>query len=78
MQTALFATKEQQLWEELPALFSSVEVRELGLRIYYTRADRTVREWAENGRLRRLPDQEIIFRGLRKSGQAPLAWYEKK
>jgi hypothetical protein len=78
MQTALFQTKEQELWEALPSLFSSVDVRTIGLGIYYTRADRTVREWAEIGRLKRLSNDEIVFRGLRKSGQAPLAWYEKK
>lgn len=57
-------------------IFSSVTVREIGLQIFYTRADRTVREWAEKGLFRRIPDNEAVLKGLVKKGQAHLAWYE--
>ena len=76
--TDLYLTKEEILWERLRhyGFFSSVMARQVGLDIYYTRADRTVREWAQQGRVRRLDRYETAWRGLRKKGQAPVVWYE--
>lgn len=71
-------TKEDLLWFRLLGKphFSSVEVRRLGLDIAYARADRTVRAWAERGRLRRIPQDEAILRGLTDGGGASIAFYE--
>lgn len=71
-------TKEEELWNQLKYLgkFNSHKVREIGFYMFYDRADRTVRQWAEEGRLRRIPNEEAILRGLVKKGNAPLAWWE--
>lgn len=70
--------KEELLWEQLPGdAFSSHRVREIGFGMFYDRADRTCRGWAEVGRLRRIPKEECVLRGLIKNGHAPLAWWEK-
>ena len=78
METDLFKTKEQQLYEILVGLkqFSSVDVRRIGLQLYYTRADRTVREWAEEGKIKRITTEQAKWRNLIKDGNANIAWYE--
>lgn len=78
MQTDLLLNKEEQLWQfcQDKKLFSSVDVYGFGGRIYYTRACRTVRQWAEEGRIKRLDHGEMVFRGLRITGRAAVAWYE--
>ncbi len=74
----LTPTKEDLLWSKLPSTpFSSHMVREIGFSIWYDRCDRTVRHWAEIGRLRRIPKEECILLGLIKQGNAPLAWWVK-
>lgn len=87
MQT-LEMTKEEILWNELKALgrpFSVVDLNKLKDIIFYQRADRTVRGWAEQteitgrcefGKLRRIPTEEAILRGLLLKGRAPLAHWE--
>lgn len=72
-------TKEQRLWDKLMFLgtFNSHHVRETGFDMYYDRADRTVREWAEKGLIRRIPFEECLLRGLLKEGNSRLAWWEK-
>jgi hypothetical protein len=80
-------TKQDILWERLKHIqtFSSHTVREIGFSIFYDRADRTVRSWAENtringfcdyGKLVRIPYEECLLRGLIKDGNSPLAWWE--
>jgi hypothetical protein len=72
-------TKADVLWNILSKYnrFSSVVVRETGLAIGYTRADREVRKWAEKYfRVRKLTDEECILGGLWGKGRAKLAWYE--
>ena len=79
MTTDLFLSKKDMLLDRLRYLktFSSVDVDEIGRDIFLLSADRRVREWAEEGKkIRRLDHEEIMFRGLRKKGQAHLAWYE--
>lgn len=78
MQDQLFMNKQDELWEFCAnkKLFSSTDVYDWGGRNFYTRACRTVREWAETGRLRRLDNQEMVFRNLRQSGRAAVAYYE--
>lgn len=71
-------TKEEILWSKLPSgPFNSHQVREIGFSMFYDRADRTVRAWAEERRLRRISKEECILRGLLKAGNAPLAYWEK-
>lgn len=55
---------------------AKIMVREIGLKMYYTRADRTVRQWVKEGRLQRLTVPECRFRGLWQPGQQHIAWYE--
>jgi len=57
-------------------VFSSKDAVVVGLEIFYIRARRTVQEWVQEGRLRRIPDFEARDRGLVKDGNAKLAWYE--
>ena len=78
MQTDQTLTKEDILWERLRHLgeFNSHTVREIGFSMFYDRADRTVRDWASRGLLRRIPHEECLLRGLIKKGNAPLAWWE--
>jgi hypothetical protein len=77
MQT-LELTKQDALihWAKHVQIFNTVHVRQWGLDNFYIRADRTMREFAEQGMVRRLPDEEAILRGFRKKGQAPIALYE--
>jgi len=79
MTVDLFLTKEEVLEGRLRHVFgpfSSVDATEIGLKIGYTRAPRTVRQWAKEGRVRRLSHEECIMRGLWKEGNQRLAWYE--
>ena len=55
--------------------FNSVEVRDFGIRNFYASADRTMREFAAKGWVRRIPTDECKKMGLIKKGQADLAWY---
>ncbi len=78
----LFLTKKDILYERLRHLqvFSSATVHELGTEMYYTSAERRVREWADESNpercLRRLEAEEIRLRGLWKPGNQHLAWFE--
>lgn len=78
MQDQLFMTKEEQLMEQCKqwGLFSTTMVYEWGGRNFYTRACRTVRQWAEDGVVKRLEPEEMIRRGLRQTGRAAVQWYE--
>ncbi len=80
MNIDLFHTKKDLLFEKLKSMgvFSSAQVHELGTKLYYTSAERRVREMAEEGTIRRLEAEEIRFRGLWRPGNQHLAWYEIK
>lgn len=71
-------TKEYLLleWCLKVGVFSSVHARKWGIGNFYSRADRTIREFVEKGNLRRLTEEEIILRQLREKDQAKVAWYE--
>lgn len=71
-------TKEEELleWCKLKRVFSYVDVQEYKNTHFYLRADRTIRDFVTEGKLRRIPDDEAILRGLRKLGRASLAWFE--
>ncbi len=74
----LFLTKEQQLknWMRFKKYFNSVDVTKYGLENAYLRAPRTARDFVHKNILRRIPDDEAIFKGLVKTGNKHLAWYE--
>jgi hypothetical protein len=80
--TNLFMTKEAELFNHLKpkGFFSTVDADKAGLEIGYTRAVRTVRDWASDishkYHVRRLPQEEAEWRGLIRTGNAPIAWYE--
>lgn len=57
-------------------VFNSVQVRDWGLKNFYSRADRTVRDFVGLKMVRRIPVKESRERGLIKKGGALLAWYE--
>lgn len=68
--------KEELLkWCRQQRLFSSVDVYKYGMN-YYKSAERRVREFVEEGFVRRLPDEEAILKGLNRPGFARIAWYE--
>jgi hypothetical protein len=77
MKTNLFMNMQDQLWEfcREKKLFSTSDVYAWGVG-RYTRACRTVREWAAEGRLRRLEAEEMVRKGLRQSGRAAVQYYE--
>lgn len=71
-------TKEEELlsWCHQKKVFSYVDVNDYKTNHHYLRADRTIRNFVEEGKLRRIPDVEAILRGLRIKGRAALAWFE--
>ena len=57
-------------------LFNYVDIRNYSLENFYLRADRTIRDFVTEGKIRRIPKEEAVLRGLLKVGRAPLAWFE--
>ena len=57
---------------------SSVDIMSWGIREYYLRSLRTVREFAADPNIpvRRIPDMEAMLRGLVRKGSRRLAFYE--
>lgn len=80
MGAELFLTHKDLLlvWMRQKGYFSSVDLAEYALRNYYLRSARSARAMAESGIIRRIPDDEAMFRGLNKSGKRRIAWYEYK
>jgi hypothetical protein len=56
--------------------FSTNHVREWGRDYHMSSADVRVRELVRDGKLRKIPHNEAVLRGLIKKGYAPVAWYE--
>ena len=73
-QPDLFLTKEQHLlqWCRQKRVFSKADVIAYGIRAYYLRADRTIRDFVQQGRVRKLSSDECLFRNLK----GKMAWYE--
>lgn len=71
-------TKADQLlnWCKEKGIFNYVDVQHWKENNFYLRADRTIRDFVSKGLLRRIPDEESTLRGLRKQGNANLAWFE--
>ena len=57
---------------------SSVDLYQYGLNNGYIRARRTAQNLAAEGKIRRIPDEEAIMRGLIKHGKAKIAWYDNQ
>jgi len=77
-QADMFLTKEEQLinWMKQRHYVSNVHITEWGIKNYYLRATRTVRDFCKEGRVKRLDTQEKIFRGFLKDGNKNIGWYE--
>lgn len=63
-------------WCRFKQIFNYVDIRNYSLENFYLRADRTVRDFVTEGKIRRISDEEALLRGLRKDGNARLAWFE--
>ena len=74
--TDLFATKSEQLlsWCRQRQVFSKADIMAYGLRAYYLRADRQVRDFVRQGLIRRLNDRELEQRGMLHSRMAYYSW----
>lgn len=64
------------IWCKDKKLFSSVDAKKWGIDNYYSRSDRTVRDFVFQRKLRKLSGLEILLKGLWKKGNAHIAWYE--
>lgn len=63
-------------WCRFKKIFNYVDIRNYSLENFYLRADRTIRDFVNEGKLKRISDEEAILRGLIKKGNARLAWFE--
>lgn len=70
-------SKKNQIlsWARNTKIFSSVHVRGWGITNYCLNPDRRIRELMEEGLIEHIPSSEAILLGLRKDGQARVAWY---
>lgn len=70
----LFLSKENELlgWCKGKSFFSKAQVMEWGLKNHYIRADRTIRDFVREGKIRRLNKDEQDFRGMK----GKMSWYE--
>ena len=70
----LFLSKEKQLlkWVRDRHVFSKAEVISYGIRNYYIRADRTIRDFVRKGIVRKIEKNECLRRNLKGN----MAWYE--
>lgn len=64
------------MWCKMKGIFSYVDVQHWKEQNFYLRADRTIRDFVSKGLIRRIPDEESVLRGLRKPGNANLAFFE--
>lgn len=64
--------KELLTWCRQKGTFSKADVIAYGTKNYYLRADRTVRDFVQEGKLRKLDKNECILRNLKGN----MAWYE--
>jgi hypothetical protein len=71
-------TKEWKLfeWCKFKKVFSYVDINNYKSVNFYLRADRTIRDFVIEGKIRRIPDDEALLRSLRKEGNQALAWFE--
>ena len=74
MTTDLLLNKEQLLvnWCKEKGYFSKAEVMDYGVKNFYIRADRTIRDLVTQEKVKHLTKDECLFRGLK----GKMAWYE--
>ena len=74
MTTDLLLNKEQLLanWCKGKGYFSKAEVMDYGVKNFYIRADRTIRDLVTQKQVKHLTKDECLFRGLK----GKMAWYE--
>jgi len=74
MQTDLLITKEEELylWAKQKVFVSKADLMRYGCDKFYLRAWRTVCDWVGEGRARKIPSEECIFRNL----TGKMAYYE--
>ena len=67
METDLLLTKEQQLENFCRdrGFFTSHDVNFYGTTNFYDSATRRIREWCQEGKVRRLSNDEKVFRGFK-------------
>ncbi len=67
VQGDFFINKEQALadWCKRKGFFSKADIMQYGLDNFYLRADRTIRDFVQEGRARHLAPQECLFRGFK-------------
>lgn len=67
-------TKEQQLmeWCQSKGYFSKAQIMQWGLDNFYIRADRTIRDFVQEGLVKKLDKDEVLFRGLSNK----MGWYQ--
>lgn len=63
----LYKSKKEQLLDFIrqKGYFTSHDVNYFGATHFYDSATRRIREWTEEGIIRRLPEDEKIFRGFK-------------
>ena len=73
-QRDLFLSKQKQLlrWCKQKRIFSKADVIAYGTKNYYLRADRTIRDFVQQGIVRKLCKDECMQRNLKGN----MAWYE--
>jgi len=59
-------------WCRQKGIFSKADVIAYGTKNYYLRGDRTVRDFVQQGKMRKLDKNECILRNLKGN----MAWYE--
>lgn len=74
----LTLSKEDELLQYCKELgtFSYVDIMKWKPNGYYLRADRTIRDFVTEGKLRRISDEEALLKGLVKDGNAKIAHFE--
>ncbi len=70
----LFRSKKIQVYDYIKRkrIFSKADIIDWGLKNYYLRADRTIRDFVQQGIVKKFSPQECIFLGLK----GRMAWYE--
>jgi len=76
MTKKIIKQKEFFSWCQQKKIFNYVDIRNYSLENFYLRAERTIRDFVSEGKIRRISDEESLLRGLRKDGNARLAWFE--
>lgn len=74
----MIKNKEEELldWCLEKRLFNYIDIKNYSMNNFYLRAERTIRDFVTEGKIKRISDDEAVLRGLRKPGRACIAWFE--